>query len=394
MNYEEYAGLARALFEGSASPQLLCESDGGKILDANAASQALCGFSLRQLLDVPLAELVRAADGRPWSPPRRRRAAGGAPPESACLLRTFRAGFSLPVTVSVARLGVRPRSLALLTLRRADPAGAGGRPPTAARLRRLLAAAPVCLWGARATRRGAVRNLYLSPAVERITGRPPDYFGRDLARWRELVCPADRAAWEHAWESRLRGQATEEQYRVVRPDGGLRWVRDCARAERSPDGRFVWLFGVFTDVTDRRHDEAHLRHLADLVETAGDAIISQALDGSVVVWNRGAEELFGYSKGEMSEKRVLRLFEPDGAPRFTDAVRRARHGERVEPYEARQVRRGGGRVSTSVRVSPVTSPSGELQAVSIIARRTPEVERAVPEPHLVPSVEALGGQPE
>jgi PAS domain S-box-containing protein len=154
----------------------------------------------------------------------------------------------------------------------------------------------------------------------------------------------------------------------VWPDGSVLWVRDHARAVRTPAGRPVWLYGVFTDVTGRRQAELPLRRLAELVDTAEDAIIVQTMDGLIVDWNRGAERLYGYTKEEVRAKPVLRLFAPDGVKDYAEAVHRLRRGERSEPYEAPQVRKGGQRFLASMRVSPIGGGAGEPDGLSIIAR--------------------------
>ena len=51
---------------------------------------------------------------------------------------------------------------------------------------------------------------------------------------------------------------------------------------------------VFTDVTSQKQAELPVRRLAELVDTAEDAIIGQTVDGLIVDWNRGAERLYGY----------------------------------------------------------------------------------------------------
>src|SRR5947207_668449 len=109
---------------------------------------------------------------------------------------------------------------------------------------------------------------YPSPAVELIAGRPADHFGKQMGRWRDLIPPQDQPRWDEGLERRRRGQATEDEYRLVWPDGSVRWVRDRARAVRALAGRTTWLYGVFTDVTERKKAEGPLHRLAELVDAA------------------------------------------------------------------------------------------------------------------------------
>ena len=102
------------------------------------------------------------------------------------------------------------------------------------------------------------------------------------------------------------------------------------------DGRLV------TDVLpaerwaiDRKRLEAHASHLAAVVESSVDAIISTTVDGTIVSWNPGAERLYGYREDEVAG-RAIDLLVPDGQH---DALAQLRHqlvaGERVDHHRDR-----------------------------------------------------------
>jgi len=366
MNHDLYAGLARALFEESDEALFLIDPETGEVLDANAAAQRMCGLSLRAILERPVHDLFQG-DGReglvefPLSG------------RKLCLEYGDKGGLlighgdvTVPVDVTVTRLTVAPRALALL-----NPRAAFGRSPAPQarpeRLNRLLASAPGCLWSAAITE-GRSQFIYLSPSIRQVAGRTAGEFGKELRRWRDVIHSQDQALWDVAMEQRRLGHATQIEYRVVWPDGSAHWVRDHARAVGAVPGRPVWLYGVFTDVTSRRQAEQPVRRLAELVDTAEDAIIGQSVDGLIVDWNRGAERLYGYTKDEVRTQPVLRLFAPDGVKEYTDAMHRLRRGEHNEPYDAPQIRKDGQRFVASLRVSPIGGGAGELDGISIIAR--------------------------
>jgi PAS domain S-box-containing protein len=369
MKYDEFEGLARALFEGAAGARILYDPADGRIMDANASAQRLCGFSLRDLLGTPLGELIRPAGRAALSRSQVVWKLGRSDGHPGGLLRTFRESSWLPVDFVITRLNVAP-PLCLLSLWEAEPPSPETRP---GQLRQLVAESPDCLWSIRVMpRRGRQEEWnyhYLSPVVRRLTDLPPDFFARRLASWRGLIHPDDQAVWDRAWALRQAGTATEDEYRLVLPDGSIRWVRDSVRVSGWQDGRSVWLFGVYTDVTARREAEVPMRRAADLVDSAEDAIIGQKLDGAILEWNRAAEELYGYTKNEATSRPALRLFEPEGESGFMETVQRIRRGESVEPYEAAQVGKDGDRIDVSVRVSPISNAAGVLDGVSIIARR-------------------------
>jgi PAS domain S-box-containing protein len=365
MNHDLYAGLARALFEESEEPLFLIDPETGQILDANAAAQRMCTLSLRVILDSRVQDLFQGDGGEKLLefPITGRRLSFPYADRGGMLIGR---DVTVPVDVTVTRLTVAPRVLALLQTRTAfGRASVSTMPPE--RLNRLLAAAPGCLWSAAVTE-GHSQFMYLSPSVRQVAGRTAGEFGKQLHRWRDVIHPQDRPLWDAAMERRRSGQATQVEYRVVWPDGSDHWVRDDARAVGAVAGRPVWLYGVFTDVTGQRQAELPVRRLAELVDTAEDAIIAQSVDGLIVDWNRGAERLYGYTKDEVRTQPVLKLFAPDGVQEYTDAMLRLRRGEHNEPYEAPQIRKDGQRFVASMRVSPIGGRDGELDGISIIAR--------------------------
>jgi PAS domain S-box-containing protein len=102
---------------------------------------------------------------------------------------------------------------------------------------------------------GSRENLYISPNVESLTGYPRSRFDEDWHFWpTQVIHPEDQtAAAAHA--NRLAaGQAGEIEYRLLTADGRTIWVRDSGRSERIGDK--VIIFGVVSDITDRKQAEA------------------------------------------------------------------------------------------------------------------------------------------
>ncbi|HEX4589430.1 MAG TPA: PAS domain S-box protein [Gemmataceae bacterium] len=366
MNHDDYEGLARALFEESGDAMLLVDPDTGHILDANAAAQRLTGFALRAVMDTRVSDLFRVSAGQ-WAitfpmPARKIELPYG---EWGGHCRTFQ-GAAVPVDVTFVRLSARPRPVALMRFREANGSADGGAGAAGARLKQLVAGVPDCLWSAEVNGRGEGHFQFLSSVVETIAGRPAGAIGKRLKAWRELIHPEDRNVWDEAFERRRSGKSTQDEYRIVWPDGSAQWVRDDARVVRANAAGAVSMFGVFTNITGWRHGESAMHRLASVVHTAEDAIICQSADGLIVDWNRGAERLYGYTKDEMLAKPMLRLFPPEGITHYTAAVGRVRRGEPAGPYDATHVRKDGERIKVSMRLSSM----GENKAdgISIIAR--------------------------
>ncbi|HYA17802.1 MAG TPA: EAL domain-containing protein, partial [Bryobacteraceae bacterium] len=104
--------------------------------------------------------------------------------------------------------------------------------------------------------------LFVSPAYEQIWKRSRESLHSDPRSWLEAVHPDDRVSVESAYLRRLAGEIADNEYRIVQPDGAVRWIRDRVFPIRDDIGRIVRLGGVAEDVTEWKQYEASLRHQA------------------------------------------------------------------------------------------------------------------------------------
>ena len=104
------------------------------------------------------------------------------------------------------------------------------------------------------------RVRYVSEGVLGVTGWPVADFLERRLDWKQLVVSDDRAIVEEAVQAAvLRNEPFAIEYRILHPDGGVRWVRETGR--RAPDNRTdpACLEGVILDITDRKRAEMTLR---------------------------------------------------------------------------------------------------------------------------------------
>ncbi|PYS20821.1 MAG: hybrid sensor histidine kinase/response regulator [Acidobacteria bacterium] len=117
----------------------------------------------------------------------------------------------------------------------------------------------------------------------------------------------------------------------------------------------------------RRADEVSA-HLAAIVASSSDAIISKSLQGTITSWNDGAEAMFGYTAAEMIGESILRLIPPENQFEEDYILSRLRAGKRVEHYETVRLRKDGTPVDVSLTISPIKNNAGEIIGASKIAR--------------------------
>ena len=98
--------------------------------------------------------------------------------------------------------------------------------------------------------RRTARLEYLSPAFSEIWGRPPEEVVAHGADFLATLHPDDRERVAEALPRALAGKRVDLTYRVMRPDGAQRWVRDSRFAIRDQSGAIVRAGGICQDITD------------------------------------------------------------------------------------------------------------------------------------------------
>jgi PAS domain S-box-containing protein len=122
----------------------------------------------------------------------------------------------------------------------------------------------------------------------------------------------------------------------------------------------------------QRYEEA--MHLAAIVEGAQDAIYSKKLDGTILAWNAGAEQLFGYSSSEALGRSIRILVPPDLPDDERTIMEKLRRGLHIQSYETTRQTKDGKLIKVSVSVSPIFNTSGKVVGASTIARRLQTTE--------------------
>ncbi len=120
-------------------------------------------------------------------------------------------------------------------------------------------------------------------------------------------------------------------------------------------------------IRDQVFREARLQ-LAAIVESSTDAINSKDMDGKITHWNRGAEQLYGYSSEEMIGKSIALLMPPERSDDFPEIMRKLRKGERVEHYETVRQKKDGTRIDVSLSISPIFNTAGKVVGAAAIGR--------------------------
>ncbi len=132
---------------------------------------------------------------------------------------------------------------------------------------------------------------------------------------------------------------------------------------------------IIRDVSTRMRAEASLRWLAGIVESSGDAIISESPEGRITSWNDAACALLGWSAEEMIGQSLERVIPAEFAATGARMRQRLGEGEAVKPFDTHRIHKDGSLVQVSVTLSPVRDLQGELTGFSAITRDISERRR-------------------
>ncbi|HZP21735.1 MAG TPA: PAS domain S-box protein [Bauldia sp.] len=216
----------------------------------------------------------------------------------------------------------------------------------------------------------ATNVLRGTPEFFRIMGLPFEPEGVPIEVTRSLRHPDDRERVIHGYRQAIADGADtyEIEYRIIRPDGQLRWIFGRGRVIRDAQGRPVRYGGVDIDVTERRKGEEAVDRLARIVESSDDAIIGKDLNGVIQSWNRGAQKLFGYAAEEIVGRPMTTLMPEESQDEEPAILERIRRGETIDHYQTIRKRKDGSLVDISLTVSPIRNSAGRIVGASNISR--------------------------
>jgi PAS domain S-box-containing protein len=169
------------------------------------------------------------------------------------------------------------------------------------------------------------------------------------------------------------------------------------------------VLSVIRDISHRKQIEEELRRLNDeleerktrelreaqnrmalIVDSSQDAIIAKNLDGIITHWNKGAEQMYGYTAREMIGQHVSVLAPPERKAEIDEILEKIRDGKRVEYFESVRLTKDRKKLNVSVAVSPIVDQDRRVVGASTIARNITTQKRTEEQLRQSQKMEAVG----
>ncbi len=189
------------------------------------------------------------------------------------------------------------------------------------RLRDALLAARAGAWEWDAT----ARAVYWSPENYPLLGLDPATDTLTFRRWRDLVHPEDRAVVRAAVERSIHQHADfEVEFRVLLPDGAIRWLRGTGQPIVGADGALQGMYGLQIDITARKLVEIELRrselYYRSLVEDLPAMVCRFRADGTLTFVNDLYCQMFECSRDELIGFNFYELIPPEQRPQVAAGI--------------------------------------------------------------------------
>lgn len=203
--------------------------------------------------------------------------------------------------------------------------------------------------------------------AERIFGySETEALGRSIT----MIIPESRLKEEEKIISRLKKGERIEHFETLRVDKGGTLIPLSLSISPIKDthGKVVGASKVARDISERLQSFEKQVILSSIVESSDDAIISKDLEGTIMSWNRGAQEIFGYSEEEAVGNSITMLIPDDKLSEETLILSKIRNGEKIDHFETIRKHKSGKELSISITVSPLKDHKGNIIGASKVAR--------------------------
>ncbi|MBN2038969.1 MAG: PAS domain S-box protein [Spirochaetes bacterium] len=153
------------------------------------------------------------------------------------------------------------------------------------------------------------------PGCFSITGYTPDELNKNPDLWTNMIYPEDKKIIEAHGQRILNNEELNPiEHRIIHKDGSIRWVRNSTVVLRDSSNKPISFDSLISDITQRKNAEIALQSAKEfaenLIETANTIVVGLDLEGRIIIFNKAAEEITGYTRDEVTNKSWFDVIVP------------------------------------------------------------------------------------
>ena len=230
---------------------------------------------------------------------------------------------------------------------------------------------------------GTSEVLYVSPAYEEIWGRTCESLYQCPTARTDAIHPDDKQRAEATFDSQLKGEVVENEYRIVQPGGSMRWIRDRAFPIVDDLGNSIRIVGVAEDITRRKKAEAALhkseRRYERLVESSIIGVFCGDSSGRINEANDAFLRMFGQTRDDLNAGSIR--WDRMTAPGY-EHVNQRFHQQLVttgstDPAEIKYIRKDGSVFPALVGLASLSTGGEEAVGFLIDLTQKKQAEEAL-----------------
>ncbi|MFA6924381.1 MAG: PAS domain S-box protein [Bacteroidales bacterium] len=221
-----------------------------------------------------------------------------------------------------------------------------------------------------------LRYTYVSPSIYKQRGYTSEEFMQLPVE--KVFTPSSLEEVKKSFlvelDKAIKGKVPKENVYITEleficKDGSTVWGEVSVRTIWDKKNKITGIYGSTRDITERKRTEEYLQKFSTLVESSSDAIVCETLDGYVTSWNKGAEEIYGYTKEEAIGKNVTMLLPPENLRNepleFLEEIKK---GNNIDRRETTRLRKDGKPVYTSITMFPLRDSKNQIIGSAAIGR--------------------------
>ncbi|MEI2666001.1 sensor domain-containing protein [Rossellomorea sp. LJF3] len=227
--------------------------------------------------------------------------------------------------------------------------------------------------------------LLITPGIEKLYGYPLNDFYQDTLLWKKVIYPEDMPVLEERAKNLGSGQACVSIYRIIRPDGQVRWIQDRGIPTLDEDGKMTSFTSVLFDITNRKESEDQYRSLVDLSPDIIAVISNQTFD---YINEAGSRLIGAESPADILNQPVSRFTSAENIMKIREGTNGSTSGER---FELTVFRLNGDEIELEISAMPILY-RGRM-AIQLVGRDITNRKKAEKTIHAMAYYDSLTGLP-